>query len=161
MYKALPSINESVESLKVRMKREAHPLKQQRLQALYLVASGQVRQRQEIAAVLGVSRNAVGRWLEQYEQDGLEAVMAVKPRPGKAPTLSPAQMRALRAALARPQGFGSYVEVQHWIASELGVEMAYPAVHRMVRYRLGAKLKVARPSHVKKTRLPAATSRTP
>ena len=107
MYNALPTINESAGSLKGRMKQEDHALKQPRLHALYLVASGQGRQRQEIAALLGVSRNAVGRWLEQYEQGGRAAVMAVKPRSGKAATLAPTQMRALRAALAGPEGFAS------------------------------------------------------
>jgi len=158
MYKPLPAVRESVDELKRRMKYEAHPLKRQRLHAVYLAASGQATHRQQIARGLGVSRNAVGRWFEQYEQGGLAALLEVKPRPGKAPTLSPAQMSALREALARPEGFASYGEVQHWIASELGVEMRYPAVHRMVRYKLGAKLKVARPSHAKKTLLPLPPS---
>jgi len=57
-------------------------------------------------------------------------------------------------ALARPEGFASYRAVQAWIAQELGVSMSYWAVHKLVRYHLGAKLKVPRPSHPQKTKLP-------
>jgi hypothetical protein len=32
----------------------------------------------------------------------------------------------------------------------LGVTLSYNATHKLVRYTLGAKLKVARPSHIKK-----------
>lgn len=151
MYRALPVVAESVDELKQRHKMERDPLKKQRLHGLYLVASGQVSQRQELACLLSVSRNAVGRWLAMYEAGGLEALLTVKPRPGKAPLLNALQVERLREALSRPEGFASYVAVQQWIRDELGVSMNYPAVHRLVRYRLGSKLKVARPSHVKKT----------
>jgi hypothetical protein len=56
------------------------------------------------------------------------------------------------AALERPAGFASYSAVQQWIATELGVTMGYHAVHKLVRYKFRAKLKVPRPSHIKKRR---------
>lgn len=154
MYKAIPPIRETPEELKQRRKQERHWLKQQRLQALYLLATGQAKERQEVARLMGVSRNTVGRWLDSYEQGGLAGLLTIKPLPGKAPALSETQLTQLRAALARPEGFGSYGEVQAWIAKELGVEMKYHAVHKLVHDKLGARLKVARPSHPKKaTRL--------
>lgn len=150
MYKPIPAIHETAEELKQRRKQERHWLKQQRLQALYLLATGQAQERQEVAALLGISRNTVGRWLESYEHGGLEGLLSIKPLPGKAPALSEAQLTQLRAALARPEGFGSYGEVQAWIAEELGVTMKYHAVHKLVHDKLGARLKVPRPSHPKK-----------
>jgi hypothetical protein len=65
MNKTLPPIHESAHDLKQRLARERHPAKQQRLHALYLLASGQARHRTEVAALLGVDRNTVGRWLVQ------------------------------------------------------------------------------------------------
>jgi hypothetical protein len=44
-------------------------------------------------------------------------------------------------------GFDSYGEVQQWLAETLGVEAEYHAVYQMTRYRLKAKLKVARPQN--------------
>jgi transposase len=39
-------------------------------------------------------------------------------------------------------------EVKHWLCEEQGVEMPYSTVHRIVRYKLQAKLKVARPTSI-------------
>ena len=154
MYKAIPHIHETAVELKRLYKQERHRLKQQRLHALYLLASGQAHERQQVAALLGVGRNAVGRWLDCYADGGLKALLSVKPLPGRVPALSAEQLTRLRDALARPEGFGSYGEVQQWIRDELGVEMKYHAVHTLVHDKLGARLKVPRPSHPKKTTKP-------
>ena len=152
MYKPIPPIHETAEELKQRRQQERHWLKQQRLQALYLLASGQAKERQQVAALMGISRNTVGHWLDRYAQAGLEGLLTIKPLPGKAPALSQAQLTKLREALARPEGFGSYGDIQAWIADELGVPMKYHAVHKLVHDKLGARLKVPRPSHPKKRR---------
>ncbi|MCW5850127.1 MAG: helix-turn-helix domain-containing protein [Anaerolineae bacterium] len=154
MYKPIPTIKETADELKRLQKQERHPLKQKRLHALYLLASGQATERQHVARLLGVSRNSVGHWLDSYAEGGLSALLTVKPLPGRVPTLNAAQVNQLREALARPEGFGSYGEVQHWIASELGVTKKYTAVYHLVHDKLGARPKVARPSHPKKTRWP-------
>ena len=154
MYKPIPAIKETADELNRLQKQERHPLKQKRLHALYLLASGQATERQHVARLLGVSRNTVGHWLDSYAEGGLTAMLTVKPLPGRVPALNEAQVTQLREALARPEGFGSYGEVQHWIASELGVTMKYNAVYNLVHDKLGARPKVARPSHPKKTRQP-------
>jgi transposase len=96
----------------------------------------------------------VARWLDTYEQGGLTALLTIKPSPGRAPALNEAQLAQLKAALARPAGFGSYPEVQRWIAEALGVEMKDDAVYGLVHDKLGARLKVPRPSHPQKTSQP-------
>lgn len=152
MKRPLPTIHESAESLKDQMQSERDSLKKQRLHVLYLLASGQATQRQQVAQLLGVHRNTVGRWLTIYEQSGLSELLQVTPPPGATPALNAAQQAHLRAALTDPTGFASYQAVQQWIASTFGIEMQYQAVHKLVRYKLGAKLKVARPTHFKKTK---------
>ena len=150
MYKPIPAIKETADELNRLQKQERHPLKQKRLHALYLLASGQATERQHVARLLGVSRNTVGHWLDSYAEGGLTAMLTVKPLPGRVPALNEAQVTQLREALARPEGFGSYGEVQQWIASELGVTMKYHAVYDLVHDKLGAHLKVPRPTHPKK-----------
>ena len=56
----------------------------------------------------------------------------------------------VRAELAKPEGFSSYLELQAWIAEQFGVRMNYAALYHMARYRMGAKLKVPRPTNPKK-----------
>jgi hypothetical protein len=66
MRKKRPTITESAAERHPRMKQEKDVKKRQRLQALYLVANGPARHRQELAALLGVHRHSVGAWLEAY-----------------------------------------------------------------------------------------------
>lgn len=151
MAKKFPEIAESSEELLERMKREKHVLKRQRLHALYLVKSGQAGSRQEIAQLLGMGGNAVGEWLNCYAREGLDVLLEVKVPPGRVASLNPAQQEQLREVLACPTGFSSFVDVQTWIKEQLGIQMEYSAVHKLVKYSLGASLKVARPSHPQKT----------
>ena len=151
MKRPLPPITETAAVLHEQLQREKQPTKRQRLHMLYLLASGQARSRQEVARLLGVNRNTVGRWLARYEQGGLPTLLVVQTPPGKAPTLTPTQQEQLRQALSDPQGFASYGAVQQWIAAQFGVRMRYSTVHHLVHVKLGAGLKGPRRSHRKKT----------
>jgi transposase len=153
MYCPLPKIHEEVETLQTRMRHTRDAEQKQRLHLLVLIGEGRVKSRCEAAEYLAVHRNSVGRWLNCYEREGLEALLRV--RAGGAPaeqrTLSAAAFAALQARLREPEGFGSYGEVRQWLAEEWGEAIAYQAVHRLVHRRLNAKLKRPRPLHPKKT----------
>jgi transposase len=150
MNNAIPVIHESADELKHLLARERHPSRHQRLHALYVVASGQARFRNDVARLLGGSRNTVGRWLDRYAQGGLDALLELYVPAGKAPALAPDQEAQLRQRLQQPDGFAGYGEAQQWIADTFGVELTYNATHKLVHYKLGAALKVARPAHQKK-----------
>jgi putative transposase len=47
--------------------------------------------------------------------------------------------------LSQPEGFKSYEEVRTWLLAVEGIEASYKVVHEVVRYKLKAKLKAARP----------------
>jgi transposase len=150
MNKIIPMITESADDLKQLLKQERHHGKRQRIQLLYLLASGQARFRTEAADLLGLDRTTVGRWLALYETGGLAALLDLYIPRGKQPPLSSDQMARLLTALQNPDGFASYGEIQAWIAAELGVSLGYHTVHTLVHDKLGAKPKVPRPSHQKK-----------
>ena len=59
MNKGLPKIGESVEELKERLRQETRVRQKQRLQALYLLKSGQAQSRTRVGELLGVSRRTV------------------------------------------------------------------------------------------------------
>src|SRR3712207_8931030 len=103
MNKAVPIIHESVAELKQRLARERHPAKHQRLHALYLLASGQARFRSDVARLLGLDRNTVRRWLDQYAHGGLDALLDIYVPAGKRKPLSADQLAHLRQRLADPQ----------------------------------------------------------
>jgi transposase len=150
MSYALPTLAESADDLKRRLRDERHPRKRQRLHLLFLIASHQVRSRSQLALVLGITRNTVTRWLVSYHQGGLDALLDLYVPEGKAPPLSLPQLEQLRARLAQPEGFASYAEIQQWIHDTFGVTMSYDAVHNLVHDKLQARPKVSRLSHEKK-----------
>lgn len=150
MNKAMPVIHESTAELKQRLTHERHPVTHQRLHALYLLASGQARFRSDVARLLSVDRNTVGRWLDRYAQGGLDTLLERYVPAGKAPALQPDQLAQLQHALEQPQGFGSYKEARQWVKDRFGITLSYNATHKLVHYKLGARLKVARPSHTQK-----------
>jgi len=77
MYKAIPAIQETVDELKRLQTHERDALKHKRLRTLYMLASGRAHERQQVAALLGVSRNTVARWLDSYEGGGLTALLTI------------------------------------------------------------------------------------
>jgi transposase len=151
MYKALPRITESAEALQHRFRAEQDPQKRQRLQALYLLASGQATSRLAIAELLAVHRHTVRAWLATYEKGGLNMLLTLKKAPGKRSALTPAVLAQLQTRLRQPHGFGSYREIQQYLATDHSVHLAYSTVHGIVRYQLQAKPKAPRRSHPKKT----------
>jgi transposase len=151
MKTPLPPIRETPEELKALLSAEHDAQKHQRLQALYLLQTQQARTRRQVAHLLGVSRDTVGRWLAVYAAGGLLQMLTIAKAPGKTPLLSPEVQQALRQRLAHPDGFASYKAVWQWLRQEYGLAIAYKTVHKFVRYTLRAKLKVPRQSHIKKS----------
>jgi transposase len=155
MYQLLPLIAEDLETLQERLRHERDPKRKPRLHLLVLIKSGQVTSRGQAAAHLALHRNTVAVWLRRYREGGLEPLLAYK-EPG-APTgqktLPPAVFAQLKARLATPTGFASYLDVQRWLREAFALEVPYKTLHGIVHYQLKAKLKRPRPSHAKKMSL--------
>jgi transposase len=149
MRTAIPPITESADDLKQRLQREHDGHKKPRLQMLYLLASCRAHTRQDVAQLLGVHRNTIGRWLALYATGGLAALLATYIPAGKPVSLTPAVLASLEQALRRPEGFASYEALRQWVRRTHGVEVKYKTLYTLVRTRFKAKLKVARPSHTK------------
>src|ERR671924_1394324 len=102
MKTPIPRLDETAVELKRLLDTEPDARKHQRVQALYLLQTRQARTRRQVARLLGVSRNTVGRWLAAYEAGGVTRMLTIAKPPGKAPLLSPAMRQALRERLAQP-----------------------------------------------------------
>ena len=150
MNKKVPDITESVEELKSLMGQSKQGYQKQRLSTLYLLRSGQAKNRKRVAELLGVHRTTIGQWMSSDETGGLEKLLERRYPPGRIPALTEEQQNSLRAELQKSQGFRSYTEIQQYIADTFGVDMKYKAVYALVHDKWKAKLKVPRPSHIKK-----------
>lgn len=151
MNKALPKIKESAEDLRKKIKTEKDKQKLIRLQALYLVASGEAGFRSVVSRMLGVNRNSVSRWFSAYETGGLEKMLSITKAKGRASLISEESVKEIKRILDSEKGFRTYKEIHNLVVGKDDSTISYWAVHKFVRYRLGAKPKSPRPSNPKKT----------
>jgi len=143
-------ISESLEYLEKSLRYARSAQQKERLQALWWLKSGQVTQHQQLAERLGRNPSTITRWLQQYRKGGLSALLEVKQATGRPAKITSALLAKLAAKLAQPEGFKSYTAIQQWLELETGHRFNYKTVHKTVRYRLGAKLKVPRPRNAKR-----------
>lgn len=144
-------ISETSEELKAVLNQQQRASQRSKVQVLWWLKTGQATSVDQLAQMSGCHRTTVSRWLSQYRQSGLEALLRVKPRSGRPRTIPSDVLAALKQELQEPEGFKSYGEVQQWLAAVHGHRVPYKTVHRTVRYGLKAKLKVPRPVSEKQT----------
>jgi transposase len=143
-------VQESLDSLAERLRQAETPIAKERLQVLYWLKQKHAPSISTIAQALGKHRSTVQTWLSQYRQGGIELMMSVGKSNGGVRVIPQWAEDALAKRLEQEhEGFRSYVEVQEWLRETLGIEAEYHAVYQMTRYRLKAKLKVARPQNSK------------
>ena len=131
----LPEIDESVDWLDAQVRSEQNAQVQRRLQMLLLLKSGEAESRSAAADRLGVHRNTIANWLQLYEDGGIEALREIKdpgPDPGQQ-SIPPEVMEKLKKRLSKPEGFGTYKEIQRWLAEKHDLELPYSTVHGIVR----------------------------
>jgi transposase len=146
-----PPIRESAEELQDLLTHEHSAKRRTRLHLLFLIRSDQVKTREQAAQHLLVHRNSVEKWLDAYKAGGLEQMLHVGttgPKPEQK-SLSAPVYEALQERI-RGDGFSGFTTAREWLRREFGVDLPYSTVHKIIRYRLGAKLKRARPRHQKK-----------
>ena len=97
MNRTVPEITESADELKSLLRNASEGYQTQRLSMLYLLRSGQAKNRTQVAELLGVDRITVGQWLATYEAGGLEALLVRRYPPGRVPLLCEEDRNTLRA----------------------------------------------------------------
>ena len=143
-------IMETADELKQLMHAQQKTKLKERIQALYLLKNGRAKKLQDLVDLLGRSTSTIESWLTRYRNKGLLGLLAWNYHGGQPPAISEPVLTALRDKLSQPQGFKSYGEIQQWLKEEYGLEIHYKTLHQTVHYKLKAKLKVARPTHIKR-----------
>ncbi|WP_427160281.1 helix-turn-helix domain-containing protein [Aliinostoc sp. HNIBRCY26] len=138
-------IVESEEELKKRLQTASEGSQKEKLQMLWWLKSGQVKEQQEIGKRLARDTSTVTRWLQRYRGGGLSELLAVKKAPGAKRKITEEAIASLKQELETGEGFSSYRAIVEWLKLKHGLDIEYGTVYDWVRYRLGAKLKVPRP----------------
>ncbi|MEN9870449.1 MAG: hypothetical protein RLZZ171_1437 [Cyanobacteriota bacterium] len=142
-------IKESLDELAEQLRQTKSPRAKERLQVLYWLKQEKAPSISAIAKAIAKHRNTLQSWLSMYRKGGVEAMLAIKTSSGGVRVIPEWAENTLAKQLKENRGFQSYGEVQQWLAETLGIEAEYHAVYQMTRYRLKAKLKVARPQNCK------------
>jgi transposase len=142
-------IAESEEELKKRLQTANMGRHKEQLQMLWWLKSGQVKEQQELGKRLGRDTSTVTRWLQKYRLGGLSRLLEIKKAPGANRKINDDAREALKIELEAGKGFSSYGAIVEWLKKEHGLEIEYGTVYALVRYELGAKLKVPRPQSYK------------
>ncbi|HAG83228.1 MAG TPA: helix-turn-helix domain-containing protein [Cyanobacteria bacterium UBA12227] len=138
------NITESPEALKSMLSQQKHKRSFERIQALYLLKTGQVETVQHLATVIGRHRTTVQGWLRRYRQGGIPSMLEVGKSSGRPSTIPDWAVERLSEELKTSKGFSSYGEVKNWLETVLGVKANYDVVHKLVRYKLKSKLKLSK-----------------
>lgn len=154
MKQGMIAIWEDPSQLRKLMQQQPDSRLRTRLHLLYLLRTGVATNRAQAAQLLGIGRNTVGQWLHQYEQGGLADLLQVGQAQGRASSL-PAEVRAgMRAKLTDPRGCASFHELHRWVEQTYGLHTTYFVIWYTATHVLGARLAVARPTHIKKSLTP-------
>jgi len=141
-------VKESIKELKLLQKK--HPSQYSRLQMLILIKEGTIVSKDDLAIALCVSNKSVHIWRTNYMRGGIDLLLEDK-RGGKAGQITAQAHQRLEQRLnSSDDGFRSFIDIQQWLKSDFGIEMEYQAVNKYVKRKFGARLKVARKSHVNK-----------
>lgn len=142
-------ITETAEYLEKSLKNAKSASQKERLQMLWWLKTGQVRQHHQLSQLLGRSPASITRWLQQYRQGGLAKLLEVKTAPGAQKKIQGEALEKLKHRLKSPEGFSSYKAIVTWLDEECGLKVKYDTVNRFVREKLKADLKVSHPVNVK------------
>ena len=93
--------------------------------------------------------STVTRWFHKCRTAGLSGLLEIKKAAGAKRKINDDAMAALIQELKTGKGFSSYGGIVEWLKKEHGLDIEYGTVYALVRYRLGAKLKVPHPQSYK------------
>ena len=142
-------ITQSEEELKKLLQTARLGNQKEKLQMLWWLKSGQVKEQQEIGKPLARDTSTVTRWLHKYRTGGLSGLLEIKKAAGAKRKINHDAIAALIQELKTGKGFSSYGAIVEWLKKEHGLDIEYGTVYALVRYRLGAKLKVPPPQSYK------------
>ena len=104
-----------------------------------------------MADALGVNHNSVQTWRSAYRKGGCKALLKFERGGFKPSLISPSIHRAIEKRLKNPiEAFTGFKELQQWVDERYIAGINYQTINQYVKRHFGAKLKVARKSHIQK-----------
>lgn len=107
--------------------------------------------KRELVAITGINHNTITKWRNIYLKDGIAPFLEHGRVGFKKSIVTEKEHKKLSALLNDSKnGINGYTELLEWVKNELSKEMKYITLVKYVQRHFGAKLKVARKSHILK-----------
>lgn len=105
----------------------------------------------ELANLICANHNSIQAWRKSYIDGGITALLTHKKVGFKPSVISSSVHKKIEKKLNAPSdAFRSYKELQQWVDKKFLKGIKYVTINSYVKRHFGAKLKVARKSHVNK-----------
>lgn len=151
----MPTLTESAAALLRRLHSAPQGKNRRRLPALYVVASGQARHRQDVARALGVHQHSVAVWGAASAAGGVEQARRYDgPQPPRPRRLTDTALTAPPAQPPAPAGFASSGPSRPWVAAPPQGQWSSSRLYAVVRGELRAQPTRPRPAHAQKVQRP-------
>ncbi len=105
-----------------------------------------------LSDLTGINHNSIVKWRKMYLKDGISVLLKHGRIGGFKPSVVSSEAHEkIKAKLNNPKnGIRGYKELLEWVQKELITDMKYITLVKYVERHFGAKIKVARKSHVNK-----------
>lgn len=147
------SIKETMKELKEALKKST-PFLSKRIQLLIVLkkheSAGGLSKR-VLANMIGADPNSVQNWRKLYVDGGLKLLLSHKKGGYKPSVIKAEQATKLEERLNKPDNnIVGFTELKKWFDDEFSTKINYKTLNGFVRRKFGAKIKVARKSHINK-----------
>ena len=144
-------IKETVSDLKSILKKQPDHLRNRIRLLIVMKESKEPLSKNSLASIIGVNHNSIQSWRKLYEKGGIKKLLEYN-RGGYKPAMIRGKIfKKVEERLNSPDdAFRSYGELRQWIDDNFIPGINYHTVNKFVKRKFGAKLKVARKSHVDK-----------
>ena len=145
------TVKESLSELK-KLHKSAPAHLAPRIKMLLVVnRSDRALSRTDLAQTVEVNHNSIQKWRSKYVKGGIAALLQDGRVGFKPSVISKESHQRIKVKLHNPEGaFTSYKDLQIWVDAHLEKGINYNTLRHYVKRHFGAKLKVARKSHIKK-----------
>ena len=145
------TVKENLTELKKMLKTSA-PHLTPKLKMLIIIKESELDlNKNELAKEVGVNHNRIQKWRKKYLAGGIKSLLQDGRIGFKPSIITKETHEQIRVKLHNPVGaFTSFKDLQHWVDTNFIKGVNYNSLRHYVKKHFGAKLKVARKSHVKK-----------
>ena len=146
-------VTESLSELRKELRNAGNDLLRKRIRFLIVIRQheGELLSKRRLSELTGYNANSTQKWRKMYLEGGLCNLLKHSKTGYKPSIISGESKDILSEVLHNPSnGINGYKELQRWVKDNLEIDVKYTTLNEFVKRHFGAKVKVARKSHIHK-----------